>query len=409
MHRSSAACLYVSVVLVVRCLAQDTIPTFGTTVVVPSGLRGLIYYIPPGSRRLPRFPELEAAGAIYTDSLNIPRRRFENGFPGVTDRFEWFAIDYTGRFWIEEPGDYRFAVTSDDGANVYIDGHLEIYNNGIHAPVRRPATVQLTGGIHELRVSYFQGPRFEVALILEVAGPHGQWHTFSTNEFKPPPNPDDWKFGKSGDAAGHMDVISATSLQAPKSAQKNFLKGLAALSDDDMAGAKKAFRHAVEQFPSYAQAWSSLGEMCDRDSEHDQARDAFEKALAADPQYVKPYVHLANLDIEEHRPEEAVDICNRAIGLGGAEFPYIHYYAAVASAELKHWDAAEKSARQATSLDDAHEVPHAEYLLGMILAARGDFHGAVEHLKKYLEISPTAQDADEVRRRIAELEQRKPE
>ena len=93
-------------------LAQGDRPTFGTTVVVPYGLRGLIYYLPPGTDQMPRFGELEPVGVIYTDSLNIPERSFNEGFPGVTDRTEWFAIDYYGRFWIDTPGDYQFALIS---------------------------------------------------------------------------------------------------------------------------------------------------------------------------------------------------------------------------------------------------------------------------------------------------------
>ena len=71
---------------------------FGTTVVIPSGLRGDIYYISPNSASLPKFEKLEPVGTIYTNGLNIPPREFTEGFPGVTKRVEFFAIDYTGRF-----------------------------------------------------------------------------------------------------------------------------------------------------------------------------------------------------------------------------------------------------------------------------------------------------------------------
>jgi hypothetical protein len=37
---------------------------------------------------------MKPVGTIHTSSLNIPPRIFTDGFPGVTDRFEWFAIDY---------------------------------------------------------------------------------------------------------------------------------------------------------------------------------------------------------------------------------------------------------------------------------------------------------------------------
>ncbi len=84
--------------------AEDPVAHFGTSVVISSGLRGDIYFIPPESTQLPNFSKLKPVGAIYTNELNVPRHAFDSGFPGVTDRFEWFAIDYTGKFWIEQQG-----------------------------------------------------------------------------------------------------------------------------------------------------------------------------------------------------------------------------------------------------------------------------------------------------------------
>ena len=174
---------------------DGVMPTFGTTVVIPSGLRGEVYQISHNSNRLPNFRKLKSRGTIYTTSLNVPPRNFREGFPGVTKRFEWFALDYTGKFWIEKPGDYRFALLSDDGAKLYVDDAQVIDNDGVHFAMERIGRVNLAGGIHEIRVSYFQGPRFEVALVLKIAGEGERWRVFSTDEFKPPPNPEDWKFG----------------------------------------------------------------------------------------------------------------------------------------------------------------------------------------------------------------------
>ena len=176
-------------------LAQDNTPTFGVTVVDPYGLRGEIYLLKRGTDKLPNFKKLEPVGTIYTSSLNIPPREFDAGFPGVTDRFEWFAIDYNGRFWIEKPDRYRFSLLSDDGAKLYIDDKLIINNDGTHPPTEKRGDVRLTGGLHRIRVSYFQGPRFHVALMLGIAGSDEEFRFFSTEEFRPPRNPDDWKHG----------------------------------------------------------------------------------------------------------------------------------------------------------------------------------------------------------------------
>jgi len=173
---------------------------FGTTVVIPSGLRGEIYFLPPGTLALPKFEKLEPVGTIYTNGLNIPTREFTEGFPGVTNRFEWFAIDYTGRFYVSNPGKYRFALVSDDGSKLYIDGRMIIDNDGHHPTLRMDGAVKLAGGIHRMRLSYFQGPRTELALMLGVCGPgETQFRLFNTNEFKPPANPEDWKYGSPDD------------------------------------------------------------------------------------------------------------------------------------------------------------------------------------------------------------------
>jgi hypothetical protein len=193
-------------VCLTAALAQEQpLPAFGVTVVDPYGLRGEIFLIHRGSRKLPDFRKLEPVGTIYTSSLNVPPRDFSDGFPGVTRRFEWFAIDYTGRFWIDKPDSYRFSLESDDGSKLYIDDKLVINNDGVHPPQTVTRSINLTGGIHRIRVSYFQGPRFHVALMLGIAGPGEDFRLFTTEEFRPPRNPEDWKYGDPTDLAVPAD------------------------------------------------------------------------------------------------------------------------------------------------------------------------------------------------------------
>ena len=172
---------------VAACPAQDSAPVFGTTVVVPDGLRGNIYSLHHNTQKLPNFKRKKPIGTIYATSLNIPLQDFRNGFPGVSDRFEWFAIDYSGRFWIEHPGPYMFFLASDDGSKLYIDDKLVIDNDGVHVLIEKSAATDLGAGIHTIRVSYFQGPRWQVALVLRVATPGEAPHVFKIDDFKPPP------------------------------------------------------------------------------------------------------------------------------------------------------------------------------------------------------------------------------
>lgn len=380
---------------------QSETPTFGTTIVVPFGLRGLIYFIPPRTSALPAFSTMDAVGAIYTASLNVPRRAFREGFPGVTDRFEWFAIDYTGRFWIDPPGNYQFVLMSDDGAKLYLDGRLVADNDGIHPPRHQTVTVNLSGGIHRIRVSYFQGPKDFLALVLHVTGPDGKWQVFSTDNFKPPSDPAQWKYGTPGDLGPDSPI---TTFQAPTKAQKAFVDGAAALADGNLHEAKKLLEQATKIYENYAQAWSVLGNLLVLQRDFKHARDAYERALAANNDYTPAYVHLANLDLSQHHYDEVLRTTSRALARQPIDNPLIYFFDAVANEYLKHLDAAEKGARIATELDMAHETPQAEYLLGMLLAARREVPGALQHLKTYLTLVPYSQDSDEVRSTIQALE-----
>jgi len=172
--------------------------TFGTTVAANSGFKGEIYLLHPGTPKLPHFTRLKPVGSIYTPYLCVPSRSFDAGFPGVTDRFEWFAIDYNGRFWVSDAGRYRFALESDDGSILYIDGKKVIDNDKIHAEREKGGDIALKAGVHRIRVSYFQGPRFHVSLVLRVAGPKDdELRVFHTDDFKPPPDAPDWDVAKS--------------------------------------------------------------------------------------------------------------------------------------------------------------------------------------------------------------------
>jgi hypothetical protein len=170
--------------------------TFGTTVVSTTALEGRVYFLKRNTSRLPRFDGMKSTGTIYAKALNVWPQGFDEGFPGISNRFEWFAIDYNGRFWVDSEGQYRFRLLSDDGARLSIDKEELIDNDGIHAASALSASAFLSRGIHTIRVSYFQGPRFVVALVLEVAAPGAAWRVFNTDDFIPPKDPAEWVTGK---------------------------------------------------------------------------------------------------------------------------------------------------------------------------------------------------------------------
>jgi len=139
---------------------------FGSTKKNPFIFKGDIYFLPAYTRKLPDFGKLKPAGRIYTSKLYIPPRRFDKGFPGISHRFEWFAIDYKSKIYIPQSKVYRFALLSDDGSKLLIDHKVVIDNDGVHPPREKSGSVFLKKGLHSIEVKYFQGPRYYVALEL---------------------------------------------------------------------------------------------------------------------------------------------------------------------------------------------------------------------------------------------------
>lgn len=154
---------------------------FGSGIASPGSLTGTVYYIPENSPKFPDVSTIKPSGVVYTQQLNIAPRAFSAGFPGIDNRFEWFALRYVGNFNVSVPGEYKFRVLSDDGANVYVDGKKIVDNDGIHPPQDKTGSVTLSAGQHAIQVDYYQGPRDQIALQLFVTPPGGQEKLFTTS------------------------------------------------------------------------------------------------------------------------------------------------------------------------------------------------------------------------------------
>lgn len=127
---------------------------------------GTIYFIPENTQKLPDFNKLTPVGKIYTNSLDVEEQNFEKGFPGVTNRFEYFAIDYKGEFYLKDTSVYCFVLGSDDGSKLFIDDSLLIDNDYQHWLIYVYKYIWLKKGLHKIEVQYYQGPRYGIALIL---------------------------------------------------------------------------------------------------------------------------------------------------------------------------------------------------------------------------------------------------
>ena len=148
-------------------------------------------------------------GLIYMSKLNIPTRKFDKGFPRedgtmVTNSagavlIENFGIEFQGSFDLlpeDGPGYYEIGVISDDGPvlEVESEGQMISIISGDHVTPSKffcaDKLVRMEAGKPvPLRLRYFQGPRYHIALIMlwrKVAELEGASGALVKNQLKNP-------------------------------------------------------------------------------------------------------------------------------------------------------------------------------------------------------------------------------
>jgi outer membrane protein OmpA-like peptidoglycan-associated protein len=156
---------------------------FGSKDKLDVGIEGKIYFVAKNTRALPDFSKLESEGSIYTARWDVPPRRFTEGFPGVTNRFEWFAIDYKGKIYVPKTGTYAFRLGSDDASALWIDGKRVVNGDWLHAWGFAAGKAELPEGDHDFRLGYMQGPAYTLGLQLFVTPPGEKERIFALQDF----------------------------------------------------------------------------------------------------------------------------------------------------------------------------------------------------------------------------------
>jgi hypothetical protein len=165
-----------------------SVRSFGIITPRENDFCGDVYELSSGASQLPEFWNLEPAGSIYTDKLEVWDQDIDqaDGIPGATHMNLWFGVDYYGEFYVSGPGEYQFELQSDDGAKLEIDNQLLIDLDGLHSVLAKMARVSLAAGPHTIHVPYFQGLATRLALVLRVKPPGEAMRVFDITRFAPP-------------------------------------------------------------------------------------------------------------------------------------------------------------------------------------------------------------------------------
>jgi len=173
------------IIVTIACgTAMAQTNTFGSKEVGLLNIKGTIYTVPEDIEGMPAGIESQKAlGVIYTKMIDVPVRDFTSGFPGVTDRFEYFGIIYSCMFEISETGSYTWKLGSDDGSILWIDGKKIIDNDGVHGWSEKDSTATITKGLHTMKVWYFQGPATELGVQLWLTPSGAEEKIFNLDDY----------------------------------------------------------------------------------------------------------------------------------------------------------------------------------------------------------------------------------
>ena len=170
----------------------DPLKEEGEEITLGYGLVGKLYDGAPN--KIQHFSELLSKGkaldgAIYMSNLNIPTRKFDKGFPRENGQMvmngmgktliENFGIEFTGSLELmndDEPGYYEVGVIGDDGVILDLNKgpnpeELKNLIDGDHTTSSKffcsKYLVRMEKGkAMPLRLRYFQGPRYHIALVM---------------------------------------------------------------------------------------------------------------------------------------------------------------------------------------------------------------------------------------------------
>jgi tetratricopeptide (TPR) repeat protein len=198
--------------------------------------------------------------------------------------------------------------------------------------------------------------------------------------------------------------LSATSAAAPPKAKKNFDKGVSLEKKNKWAAAQQRFQSAVDLYPKFAVAWVALGRMQLKQDRENEARESFQKAIAADSRFLPPYQELIAISAKQGRWQELGDNTDQALRLDPVSFPQYWFMNSAAYYNQHKYDVALKSAMRGIETDVGHRFPRLQYLLGLTLARKHDYPGAVEHIRNYLRVMPDAEDAEVAQMQLKRLE-----
>jgi Tfp pilus assembly protein PilF len=265
--------------------------------------------------------------------------------------------------------------------------------------VNLPKVDTLNGDVHRQMEQHFEG----CTVRAELAGYRSTTDTITERVLRDKPFLQDLTLTAEENAPG--TDISFVKGSASSEAQNSYQKAHEEWLHRNSEAAKSDLEQAVKVDPKFAEAWYLLGRL-QAASDVKAATASLQQAQALDPRFVPPCVWLAMIAIQKRDWQEASLWASRALAIEPAGTAQIWYENAVADYRLGKNEAARAAAQHALAMDPEHSVRNVEDVLALTLIDKGDYSGALDHLRNSLTYVSTGPDAELIKRQIAFVEQR---
>jgi Flp pilus assembly protein TadD len=197
-------------------------------------------------------------------------------------------------------------------------------------------------------------------------------------------------------------TLTSSDLSAPKTAKKEFEKGLQDLENGNFGGAQKHLEKAVAEHPCYARAHTMLGMTFSMKGQLEDSERAFNKSIECDSGFVEAYIQYAKVLNSQNK----YPACVATIHKGLRRFPnewLLHYQLGIAMDGSGDYAAGEAALLKAQSINP--EVPPEFHLrLADVYLNLQKYEDAHAEMASYLRAAPRGTYSEPTRKIMRQLE-----
>jgi Flp pilus assembly protein TadD len=196
-------------------------------------------------------------------------------------------------------------------------------------------------------------------------------------------------------------VVDAVLAELPQRGKDLYSKGQELTRAGDNKGAIEQLLLLTSEFPTFMFGFNELGVAYMHTNEFQKADAALQTAIKLQPAAFAPQMNRGIALVSLKRYADAETVLRTAKKLDEKSGP-ARYFLGTALANLGKFDEAENELKAATTMG-GDEMKEAHRTLAIIYSSKGDKKKAAIELETYLQIYPTAPDAEQLKKVIEQL------